>query len=133
MVTETDNPGILDFQGAVEGPYVYDLVSLLRDCYIRWPDDFVARHMERFFVACESGKTREDFVRDFDLVGVQRHLKAAGIFARLFHRDGKSAYLKDIPRTLAYVVDTSSQYDELHFIAEYVSNRVLPELEEVVE
>ena len=133
MVTETDNPGILDFQGAVEGPYVYDLVSLLRDCYIRWPDDFVARHMERFFVACESGKTREDFVRDFDLVGVQRHLKAAGIFARLFHRDGKSAYLKDIPRTLAYVVDASSQYDELHFIAEYVSNRVLPALEVVVE
>ena len=133
MVTETDNPGILDFQGAVEGPYVYDLVSLLRDCYIRWSDDFVARHVEQFFAACESAKTQEDFARDFDLIGVQRHLKAAGIFARLFHRDGKSAYLKDLPRTLAYVVDVSSRYDELHFIAQYVSNRVLPVLGEVEE
>jgi len=118
MVTEVNNPGILDFQDAVTGPVTYDLVSLLRDCYIAWPrervEDWVRGYHE---VALQSGiPVGEDdaqFLRWFDLMGVQRHLKATGIFARLNHRDGKPGYLADIPRTLGYVHEVSGRYAEL--------------------
>ncbi len=118
MVTAENSPGILDFQDAVCGPITYDLVSLLRDCYIAWPrarvEDWVLGYQT---LALQSGlPVCEDetlFLRWFDLMGVQRHLKAAGIFARLNHRDGKAGYLPDIPRTLRYVVDVSARYPEL--------------------
>jgi aminoglycoside/choline kinase family phosphotransferase len=118
MVTEVNNPGILDFQDAVTGPVTYDLVSLLRDCYIAWPrervEDWVRGYHE---LALQSGiPVGEDdaqFLRWFDLMGVQRHLKATGIFARLNHRDGKPGYLPDIPRTLGYVHEVSSRYADL--------------------
>jgi aminoglycoside/choline kinase family phosphotransferase len=94
MWLEQDNPGILDFQDAMNGPLTYDLVSLLRDCYIAWPP---SRDVEA-----------AEFMRWFDLMGVQRHLKAIGIFSRLKIRDGKTGYLKDIPRTLQYVRQVSA-------------------------
>lgn len=118
MYTERDNPGILDFQDAVTGPVTYDLVSLLRDCYIAWPreqvETWALQHMKNLQQAdVVAGIEGEQFLRWFDLMGAQRHLKAAGIFARLNHRDSKPDYLKDIPRTLSYVLDVIGRYPEL--------------------
>lgn len=118
MRTATDNPGILDFQDAVIGPVTYDLVSLLRDCYIAWPRPrveawalaYLHRAARGGIIAPQSDAT---YLRWFDWMGVQRHLKAVGIFARLCLRDGKSGYLNDIPRTLNYVRDVSTRYPEL--------------------
>ena len=118
MVTDVNNPGILDFQDAVVGPVTYDLVSLLRDCYIAWPrarvEDWAKGYHE---LARQSGIPVGDddalFLRWFDLMGVQRHLKASGIFARLNYRDGKPGYLPDIPRTLGYVLEVGARYPEL--------------------
>jgi aminoglycoside/choline kinase family phosphotransferase len=118
MLTPRNNPGILDFQDAVLGPVTYDLVSLLRDCYIAWPrarvEDWVKGYHD---LALQSGipvgADDARFLSWFDLMGVQRHLKAAGIFARLQHRDAKPGYLADIPRTLGYVLEVSARYPEL--------------------
>jgi aminoglycoside/choline kinase family phosphotransferase len=133
MVTERHNPGILDFQDAVVGPVTYDLVSLLRDCYIRWPQPRVeAWALGYYELARQSGVLREAhedrFLRWFDLMGVQRHLKASGIFARLNQRDGKPGYLKDIPRTLGYIVDLSHSYPELAELGKMLEAKVLPRL-----
>lgn len=134
MVTADNNPGILDYQDAVVGPVTYDLVSLLRDCYIQWPrarvEDWALGYRE---LAQQSGILREDvgeaqFLRWFDRMGVQRHLKAAGIFARLNHRDGKPGYLADIPRTLGYIVEVAEQDTELEFLGELIREQVLPRL-----
>ena len=133
MVTENNNPGILDFQDAVEGPLTYDLVSLLKDCYVKWPPNQVRDWARQYFSALDSqvlGVVSEsDFFRYFELMGVQRHLKAAGIFARLNHRDGKPGYLPDVPRTLSYIVDLVPRYPELRFLAGLISDRCLPRLE----
>jgi aminoglycoside/choline kinase family phosphotransferase len=135
MVTARNNPGILDFQDAVTGAVTYDLVSLLRDCYIAWPrervEDWALGYQE---LALQSGILREEhedpaqFLRWFDLMGMQRHLKAAGIFARLNHRDGKPGYLPDIPRTLGYVTEVAGRYDELAVFGEFVQQAVLDRL-----
>jgi aminoglycoside/choline kinase family phosphotransferase len=126
-------PGVIDFQDAVLGPVTYDLVSLLKDCYIAWPQQQVDEWAMGYFeLAVQSGVLREsherDFLRWFDLMGAQRHLKAAGIFARLKHRDDKSDYLKDIPRTLGYIVATAQRHPELTGLAELIDRRVLPAL-----
>ena len=118
MVTEMSNPGILDFQDAVIGPVTYDLVSLLRDCYVRWPQERVMGWVRDYLAISQangllSGIDLQQFQRWFDLMGVQRHLKAIGIFARLNYRDGKPGYLPDIPRTLGYVFEVSGRYAEL--------------------
>lgn len=117
MVCEPDNPGILDFQDAVCGPVTYDLVSLLRDCYIAWPDERVRgwtdRHYRRLLESATVDADAETFRRWFDWMGAQRHLKAIGIFARLNHRDGKPAYLGDIPRTFSYLDEVCSRWPEL--------------------
>jgi aminoglycoside/choline kinase family phosphotransferase len=133
MVTPSHNPGILDFQDAVLGPVTYDLVSLLRDCYIRWPQPQVkAWALGYYELAVQSGVLREAhedrFLCWFDLMGVQRHLKASGIFARLNQRDGKPGYLKDIPRTLGYILDLSEAYPELTGLGKMLQERVLPRL-----
>lgn len=132
MVTGDSSPGILDFQDAVEGPLTYDLVSLLRDCYLRLPEPFVAGQLRRFHEASRTAElhsmTAAEFRRHFDLMGVQRHLKAAGIFARLRHRDGKPGYLGDVPRTLGYVVELGGRYPELEFLVRWIGERVLPGL-----
>jgi len=126
-------PGVIDFQDAVIGPVTYDLVSLLRDCYIAWPQARVdGWAMGYFALAVQSGVLRashEDrFLRWFDLMGAQRHLKAAGIFARLNHRDGKPGYLQDIPRTLGYIVAAAARNPELAGLAALIEQRVLPAL-----
>ena len=134
MVTASSNPGILDFQDAVEGPLTYDLVSLLKDCYIRWPDEQLQRWSLDFYTGLDDSIRehvgQEQFTRDFELMGVQRHLKAAGIFARLKHRDGKSDYLHDIPRTLQYVIELLPRYTELEFLVTLIRERCLPALED---
>ncbi len=119
------NPGILDFQDAVMGPVTYDLVSLLKDCYISWPRQRVEEWVRGYHnLALQSGILREDneaeFLRWFDLMGVQRHLKAAGIFARLNIRDQKPAYLQDIPRTLDYIIEVSARYPELQPLHQFL-------------
>lgn len=130
MWSEHDNPGILDFQDAVEGPFTYDLVSLLKDCYVRWPAERVRQWALQFYQQLDlSLRTQVDeraFRRYFELMGVQRHLKAAGIFARLKHRDGKARYLADIPRTLSYIVELRDHYEELGFIVDLIERQVLP-------
>jgi len=114
MVVPGRNPGILDFQGAVAGPVTYDLVSLLRDCYVAWPEADVTRWATEYFRGLVAHGALADtdmerFLRWFDLMGLQRHLKAIGIFARLNHRDGKPGYLADIPRTLDYVYSAAAR------------------------
>jgi hypothetical protein len=137
MLTEAGNPGNLDFQDAVVGPVTYDLVSLLRDCYIAWPAERVTDWASGYFhLARRSGVLREDdlprFLRWIDLMGVQRHLKACGIFARLNRRDGKPHYLADIPRTLGYVREVSGRYPELEGLSRLLDARVLPSLDTMV-
>ncbi len=118
MVREQHNPGVLDFQDAVLGPVTYDLVSLLRDCYVDWPRSRVEQWaLDYLYRAADVGlipaAPDATYLRWFDWMGVQRHLKATGIFARLHLRDNKPGYLADIPRTLAYVRDVSARYPEL--------------------
>ena len=130
MVMPTDNPGILDFQDAVVGPMTYDLVSLLKDCYVKWPRDQVLEYVTYFHSRSSLANTMdvEQFLRKMDLMGVQRHLKASGIFARLLHRDGKSGYIHDVPRTLSYITDIAEQYAELEFLGEFLAQRIVPAL-----
>ena len=117
MVSEP-NPGILDFQDAVYGPITYDLASLYRDAYIQWDEeqqlDWVIRYWEkaraaRLPVPDDFGA----FWRDFEWMGAQLHIKVLGIFARLYHRDGKDGYLKDMPRVMGYLRKVCERYDEL--------------------
>ncbi len=131
MVCPGDNPGILDFQDAVRGPLTYDLVSLLRDSYIAWPQSRVAAwaldYRRRAAAAgLDTGRDDAEFLRWFDLVGVQRHLKVGGIFARLWHRDGKAGYLADIPRTLQYAVGSCARHADFAALGEFIERRVLP-------
>lgn len=129
MVTEQANPGILDFQDAVTGPVTYDLVSLLRDCYISWPrswiNGWVLDYQQKLKKQGLSKTDDATFLRWFDLMGVQRHLKAIGIFARLYLRDGKPGYLKDIPRTITYILEISARYPELSLLHRFVENRII--------
>lgn len=118
MDVAEDRPGVLDFQDAVVGPITYDLVSLLRDAYVAWDEerqlDWAIRYWERARAAGLPVAARfNDFWRDFEWMGVQRHLKVTGIFARLWHRDGKNAYLADLPRVLGYLRHACARYAEL--------------------
>ena len=118
MVLTKGNPGILDFQDAVYGPITYDLVSLLRDAYIEWDEeivlDWAIRYWERARRAgLPVNPDIDAFYRDFEFMGLQRHLKVLGIFARLYHRDGKDAYLKDLPLVMQYTRKAAGRYKVL--------------------
>lgn len=115
MITDENNPGVIDYQDAVIGPISYDLVSLFKDCYIEWPREKVELWLDLYLARLSPARfiEKETLLRWFDLMGVQRHLKVLGIFARLNYRDGKSQYLNDLPLTLKYVLDTCQRYDEL--------------------
>ncbi|MBK5939293.1 aminoglycoside phosphotransferase [Halochromatium roseum] len=133
MLTEADNPGILDLQDAVAGPLSYDLASLLKDCYIAWPRERVLAWVEVYAEQAQaagllSAAERPQLVRWFDLMGAQRHLKAAGIFARLAVRDGKRGYLADLPRTLGYLQALGPLYPALDPLAILIRQRVVPRL-----
>ena len=132
MHTAHDNPGILDFQDAVRGPVTYDLVSLLRDCYISWPrarvEAWALNHLREAQRAGIVGEVEEGtWLRWFDWMGVQRHLKATGIFARLDLRDGKPGYLADIPRTLGYVREVAGRYEALRPLLDFLPADLLTE------
>jgi aminoglycoside/choline kinase family phosphotransferase len=134
MVCPDANPGILDFQDAMRGACTYDLVSLLRDSYIAWPQERVAGWALQFRrmsqdAGLPAGRDDAQFLRWFDLMGVQRHLKVGGIFARLYHRDGKDGYLADIPRTLRYAVDSCARHADFNALGELIATRVLPAVE----
>ncbi|MCQ8896899.1 phosphotransferase [Limnobacter humi] len=107
--------GMLDFQDAVQGPLSYDLVSILRDAYVEWPEDMTVDWAIRYWEQAKKAGLSipgdaSEFYRQFDFMGLQRHLKILGIFARLYHRDGKSQYLNDLPLVLAYVRSVASRY-----------------------
>ena len=132
-VVEGRSLGVNDHQDAMTGPWTYDLASLLRDCYVEWPIERVRRWacdwMNTSTLGREVNETQR--LRWFFLTGVQRQLKAAGIFARLAHRDGKSGYLPDIPRTLNYITAIADAYPELEWIARFIDERCLPGLSDV--
>lgn len=118
MVLEGGNPGILDFQDAVYGPITYDLVSLLRDAYVQWDEELVLDWAIRYWEKARRAglpvaNDIDSFYRDFEFMGLQRHLKVLGIFARLYHRDGKAAYLDDLPLVMEYTRKTAGRYREL--------------------
>jgi N-acetylmuramate 1-kinase len=128
MVLAPDrNPGILDFQDAVFGPITYDLVSLLRDAYIRWDEQQVLDWAIRYWELARAeglpvNREFDAFYRDFEWMGLQRHLKVLGIFARLCHRDGKDNYLKDMPLVLDYVLQVLRRYVDLAPLARLVQD-----------
>ena len=133
MITAQRSPGIIDFQDAVAGPIGYDLVSLLKDCYIAWPRARVVDWLEqyRLRLAAEGGAGGADsgeFLRWFELAGLQRHIKVLGIFARLWYRDGKSGYLADLPLTLAYVREAAQRFGELARFSAWIEAVVVPRL-----
>src|SRR5271167_2676187 len=132
LLRAENNPGILDFQDAVWGPITYDLASLLKDCYIAWPAPRVRawalNHREQLLAAgirlpADAG----EFMRWFDLMGLQRHIKVLGIFSRLYYRDGKAQYLKDLPRVLQYAKDTACAYEETAQFAAFIAQRIDPQ------
>ena len=128
MITEQRSPGVIDFQDAVAGPITYDLASLLRDSYIEWPEERVTKWVREFHHRLlGAGTTQLDweaFRKDFNLMSAQRHLKVAGIFARLNHRDGKPGYLKDIPLTLRNLKRSLQPYAEFEPFLLWLKNRV---------
>jgi aminoglycoside/choline kinase family phosphotransferase len=136
MVLGQDNkggPGVIDFQDALRGPIGYDLVSLLKDCYISWSRERVERWVKGYRrvlgnLGANVGDSEYQFMRWFDLIGVQRHIKVLGVFARLWHRDGKIGYLADLPLPLEYVRDACRRYPELAEFERWLAWRVLPQL-----
>ena len=118
LMVSAPNPGVLDFQDAVYGPITYDLASLFKDAYIRWDEEFILDLLVRYWEAARKlglpvRADFGDFHRDYEWMGVQRHLKVLGIFARLCHRDGKEGYLKDMPLVMEYLRKACERYREL--------------------
>jgi aminoglycoside/choline kinase family phosphotransferase len=132
-IADNRGPGVIDFQDALRGPIGYDLVSLLKDCYISWSRERVERWVRGYRhvlgnLGANVGDSEYQFLRWFDLIGVQRHVKVLGIFARLWHRDGKRGYLDDLPLVLEYVLDTCSRYPELVEFGRWLEWRIAPHL-----
>ncbi|MBS3803980.1 MAG: phosphotransferase [Oleiphilaceae bacterium] len=130
---DSERPGVIDFQDAVRGPITYDLVSLLKDCYISWPEPRLSQWVEDYRqLSLDAGLHRADhdtFRQWLELMGMQRHLKAAGIFARLAIRDSKSRYLDDVPRTVDYLVKASGRQPALRRFHAWLLEVVTPALE----
>ena len=126
MISKRGELGIIDFQDAVLGPITYDLVSLLRDCYIELSENEIRHWLEVVYQRLINDNlihiSYEKFEVDFDLMGCQSHLKAIGIFSRLKHRDGKPNYMKDVPRTLGYLKKISKKYDVLEPLHNFVNS-----------
>ena len=120
MISEP-NPGVLDFQDALFGPISYDIASLFKDAFLSWPEARIRLWVRQYWEKAQRarlpvGRSFADFYSDFELMGVQRHLKVIGIFARINYRDGKPQYLKDVPRFIRYVRDVASRYRELSLL-----------------
>ncbi|MCO1333461.1 phosphotransferase [Microbulbifer sp. OS29] len=134
MIRDGERPGIVDFQDAVWGPATYDLVSLLRDCYIRWPRERVERWALAYAATAEAAGVMapvdpEIYLRWFDWMGLQRHIKVLGLFPRLCLRDGKQGYLQHLPLVIRYVLETAGRYPELKPFADWFSSILLPQIE----
>jgi aminoglycoside/choline kinase family phosphotransferase len=131
LMVSDPNPGILDFQDAVHGPITYDLASIYRDAYIQWDEEMQLDWVIRYWEKARAARlpVPEDFGafwRDFEWMGAQRHIKVLGIFARLYHRDGKDGYLKDMPLVMHYLRKVCERYDELKpllFLLDGLENR----------
>ncbi|WP_448216365.1 aminoglycoside phosphotransferase family protein [Endozoicomonas sp. 2B-B] len=134
MVLSQGNLGVIDFQGALHGPVLYDAVSLLKDCYISWPRDKVESWLKMFIKSHPQLKdvNFETSLKWFDWIGLQRHLKCLGIFSRLWFRDNKPQYLPEIPMTFAYVMDVCERYQELDFHAKWLKQSVAPILKDCI-
>jgi aminoglycoside/choline kinase family phosphotransferase len=130
LMPRGDGPAVIDFQDAVVGPIAYDALSLFKDAFVSWPEDRVDAWLDRYHArAAEAGlpvPARERFRRDADWIGMQRHLKVIGIFARLNHRDGKPKYLADVPRFFGYLDGVLPKYPELAPLRELIERRVKP-------
>ncbi len=131
LVRPEGSPGIVDFQDAVRGPISYDLVSLLKDCYIVWPRKQMLGWLDRYRTQAGAaglnvGVDRDEFLQWFDRIGLQRHLKVLGIFARLWHRDGKSGYLADLPRVLDYTLAVTGVVPQLAAFDAFLRRQVVP-------
>jgi aminoglycoside/choline kinase family phosphotransferase len=135
LMPASDGPAVLDFQDAVDGPIAYDVISLFKDAFISWPQarvqTWIANYHARAATAGLPVGALERFRRDADWIGVQRHLKVIGIFARLRHRDGKPKYLEDVPRFLAYLDDVLPRYPELAPLHAFIDARVRPAMTRV--
>ena len=122
MITPLKETGVIDYQDAMNGAITYDLVSLLKDCYI----EFNRSDIEELALAFRDKKgldvTDKEFIKWFDFMGLQRHIKVLGIFSRLHIRDGKDGYLKDIPLVLKYTIEVASRYEETKKLAEFLSS-----------
>jgi aminoglycoside/choline kinase family phosphotransferase len=132
LMPASDGLAVLDFQDAVVGPIAYDALSLFKDAFLSWPEDRVAGWLDRYHQrARDAGlpvPAIERFRRDADWIGVQRHLKVIGIFARLWHRDGKPKYLQDVPRFFAYLDTVLPKYPELAPLRDLIERRLKPEM-----
>jgi hypothetical protein len=123
LAPELLSPGIIDFQGAMNGPIAYDLASLLRDCYIAWDAERVEGWLQAYGDRLRHAHLIDSHVdtarlrRWFDLAGLQRHIKVLGIFCRLWYRDGKRHYLADLPLTWRYVITVARRYPETAALA----------------
>lgn len=132
MLQSNGSIAVIDFQDAVIGPVTYDAVSLLKDCYLSWPEELIAQLRTEFFQQLQQqGVLAKDyevrrFQREFELMGMQRHIKVLGIFCRLWHRDGKAGYLADLPRVFAYVLAVCDSYPEFAGFAKWLRQEVEP-------
>jgi len=133
MVCGKETPGIIDFQDAVIGPISYDLVSLLKDCYIHWPSQRVKSWVKDYHqAACDAGLTDNNFklfYQQFEWMGMQRHIKVLGIFSRLKIREKKSGYLKDIPVTFKHLLEASQKYTEFTDLQHLLIDKIKPALD----
>lgn len=126
MVLNENQIGLLDFQDAFIGPVTYDLVSLLRDCYIDWPAEKVNKWALQYFHQLQLNISEQTFLHGFDWMGIERHLKALFTFSRKYIRDHDARYLAHIPRTLNYILQISRQYPQLKMLFQYYQNIVEP-------
>lgn len=125
--------GVIDFQDAVIGADTYDLISITRDAYVQWNADRVYHWFEAFYnllpASAKEDRDFEQFKKDADMMAIQRHIKILGIFVRLFERDGKSGYLKDLPRVMWYLLEESKPYPELQPFMQFMHEKVMPAFE----
>ncbi|WP_162299752.1 aminoglycoside phosphotransferase family protein [Marinospirillum perlucidum] len=134
LMLVTDNRlGIIDFQDAVLGPYTYDLVSLVRDCYLDWPQQWQDNWLQYFHQQAGITTDEQAFRRHFDWMGMQRHLKAAGIFARLWLRDGKPGYLQDLPLTLQHLSLALKNYPQWADIQAWLDADIIPRVSQYLQ
>ena len=120
MLKDDNSLGIIDYQDAMNGALTYDLVSLLKDCYIAFDRESVVELVLYFKKQINSSASDASFIKWFDFMGMQRHIKVLGVFSRLHLRDGKDGYLKDIPLTLKYTLQTAQMYDETKAFATFL-------------